>query len=48
MWCLERNIHIHGQHLPGVLNTEADRESRSMMDRSDWKLDRYIFRRIDR
>ena len=28
MWCLERNIHIAAVHLPGVLNTIADTESR--------------------
>ena len=35
MWCLERNIHITAQHLPGVLNEIADSESRTMVDRSD-------------
>ena len=45
MWCLERNIHIHAQHLPGSLNTVADRESRSMRDRSDWMLDSSIFKK---
>ena len=39
MWCLERNIHIHAQHLPGSLNTVADMESRSVQDWSDWMLD---------
>ena len=46
MWCLERNIHIHAQYLPGHLNTVADRESRSMKHRSYWKLDVQIFNRI--
>ena len=48
MWCLERNIHIQAQHLPGVLNQVADMESRSMRDRSDWKLDRRIFLEVNR
>ena len=48
MWCLERNIHIQAQHLPGVLNQVADMESRSMRDRSDWKLDRRIFLKVNR
>ena len=48
MWCLERNIHIQAQHLPGVLNRTADAESRSMKDRSDWKLDEQIFTDINR
>ena len=47
MWCLERNIHIQAQHLPGVLNHTADLESRCMKDRSDWKLDRQIFLKIE-
>ena len=29
MWCLERNIHIQAQYLPGAQNCIADRESRS-------------------
>jgi hypothetical protein len=36
MWCLERNIHIIAQHLPGVQNVVADAESRTMINRSDW------------
>ena len=46
MWCLERNIHIQAQHLPGRLNQLADQESREMKDRSDWKLDRETFLKI--
>ena len=48
MWCLERNIHIQAQYLPGVMNQTADRESRSMKDRSDWSLDDSTFQRINR
>ena len=47
MWCLERNIHITAQHLPGVLNCIADAESRIMRDRSDWKLDPGVFQKIE-
>ena len=47
MWCLERNIHITAQHLPGVLNSTADAESRTMLDRTDWKLHPAIFRDIN-
>ena len=39
MWCLERNIHIQAQYLPGIMNSIADWESRVMKDRSDWQLD---------
>jgi hypothetical protein len=44
MRCLERNIHITAQHLPGVMNHIADAESRTMRDR---KLNPVIFRKID-
>ena len=46
MWCLERNIHITAQHLPGVQNKIADAESRTIIDRSDWQLNPVIFHRI--
>ena len=46
MWCLERNIHITAQHLPGAQNRIADVESRTMVDRSDWKLNPILFKRI--
>ena len=46
MWCLERNIHITAQHLPGIQNTIADAESRAQMDRTDWKLSPPIFHKI--
>ena len=48
MWYLERNIHIQAQYLPGVMNQTADRESRSMKDKSDWSLDHSTFQRINR
>ena len=47
MWCLERNIHITAQYLPGVQNTIADAESRTIVDRFDWKLNLNLYRRID-
>ena len=43
MWCLERNIHITAQHLPGHI---ADAESQTMVDWSDWKLNLILFKRI--
>ena len=38
-WCLERNIMISAQHVPGKLNTIADSESRVFNDSSEWKID---------
>ena len=48
MWCLERNIHIMAQHLPGVQNVIADAESRIMIDRSLWQLNPGLFSSIAR
>ena len=38
-WCLERNIMISAQQVPGKLNTIADSESRVFNDSSEWKID---------
>lgn len=47
MWCLESNIHITVQHLPGSLNTIADPELWTQTDRTDWKLNLIIFHKIN-
>ena len=47
MWCLERNIHITTQYLPGSQNVIADAESRVATNRTDWKLNPAIFAKID-
>ena len=38
-WCLERNIMISAQHVPGKLNSIAESESRVFNDSSEWKID---------
>ena len=48
LWCLERNIHMTAQHLPGSLNCTADMESRVMRDRTDWKLHPDLFQRLNK
>ncbi|PFX11520.1 Retrovirus-related Pol polyprotein from transposon opus [Stylophora pistillata] len=45
-WCLSHNILVKAQHIPGFLNTEADRESRVFLDTSDWKLNSALFRQL--
>ena len=35
------------QHIPGVFNLVTDTESRTMRDRTDWKLSPVIFNRIN-
>ena len=42
-WCLERQIVLEAQHIPGILNIEADRESRIFVDNNDWKLAPQVF-----
>jgi hypothetical protein len=34
-WCLENQFTVSAQHLPGILNVRADRESRVLTDSSD-------------
>ena len=46
-WCLQRNIVIHAEHLPGKENVQADWESRHMSDSSDWRLDREVFETLE-
>lgn len=47
-WCLANNIRLSAQHIPGRLNTIADEESRTLVDRSDWILNRVVFAYLDR
>ena len=44
LWCMERNI---SEHLPGVMNTIADEESRVMKDRTDWMICPSVFHQIN-
>ena len=45
-WCEVRNIVLIAEHLPGVLNSIADRESRRAVDWSDWRLHPRVFRAL--
>ncbi|XP_028412214.1 uncharacterized protein LOC114535038 [Dendronephthya gigantea] len=47
-WCLQKNIHLSAHHIPGVLNTSADQESRVDRDAADWKLNPIIFATLNR
>ena len=47
-WCIQREIHLKAQHLPGKLNFTADFLSRHLRDRSDWILDMELFSMINR
>ena len=46
-FCLSRGITIIAEHLPGVLNQIADKESRCFMDKSCWMLNKVIFSQIE-
>ena len=45
-WCLQQNIFLIAECLPGKQNAVADEESRNMKDRCDWMLNSLIFNRI--
>ena len=45
-WCLERQLTISAEHLPGSQNVTADFESRNKKDPSEWELNQEIFLRI--
>ena len=45
-WCLERNITLTAEHLPGVDNVVADEESRMIQSPAEWKLHQGVFRQI--
>lgn len=46
LWCQQRNLTVHAEHLPGILNTQADQESRRVRDSSEWMLNRRVFQQI--
>ena len=46
-WCLQRQIKLQAQHLPGKVNITADFLSRHLRDRTDWVLNANLFRAIN-
>ena len=47
-WFEVRNIDLIAEHLPGVLNSIADRKSRRAVDWNDWRLHPEVFRALSR
>ena len=45
-WCVQRQITVSATHIPGILNVNADREFRSHLDSSDWKLCPAVFQAL--
>ena len=42
-WCKERNIWLSAAHIPGILNVQADRQSRLEHDHTEWMLNEAVF-----
>ena len=45
-WCMERHIYLSAAHIPGKDNCEAEAESRTEKDDTEWSLDAKIFNNI--
>ena len=45
-WCIQRNIWVTAISLPGKENVDADRESRTFNDNTEWSLEENIFQSI--
>ena len=45
-WCLERNVSLSAEHLPGVDNCIADKESRTIQSAAEWQLHPATFQLI--
>ena len=46
LWCYRNDNWISAKHLPGVLNVEADVQSRSIHDNTEWQLHPGLFQKI--
>ena len=46
-WCIQRNITLCAEHIPGIDNVGADRESRKQLGLAEWKLNRQLFVKIN-
>ena len=42
-WCIQKNITLCAEHIPGVDNVGADRESRKRMGLAEWMPNRQLF-----
>lgn len=46
-WCIEKEIVINAEHLPGKENVRANWESRHVRDSSNWMLERSTFLQLE-
>ena len=47
-WCSSRNIWLSACHIPGVKNTEADKESKCQNESTEWSLTLEVFEDINK
>ena len=45
-WAIDKGIWLTATHIPGVLNVDADRESRQLAERTEWMLKKSEFDRL--
>ena len=45
-YCINNDIWLSATHIPGVLNVEADRESRLFSDSTEWSINKTVFKNI--
>ena len=45
-YLVDNNLHLTAEYLPGLLNKEADWQSRNHTDASEWKLDSQVFKNL--
>lgn len=46
LWCIQHDIWLTAEHLPGIMNIDADWESRNVNDRTEWSLCPAVFHKI--
>ena len=46
MWAHNRHLNVTATYLPGERNTEADKQSRTLHDNMEWKLDENMFKSL--
>ena len=46
LWCISRKIYLTAAHIPGKTNIQADQASRLFNDRTEWQLDKSVFKKL--
>ena len=45
-WAISKNNWLSATHIPGILNVDADRESRKCETRTEWMLNKSVFKSV--